>query len=113
MISIESVITEIEIIEEIWNIEDNVPHETTEERIEGVLVNIKFSVNPCYFYQTMVNKYYILLQKSIIAFLFIFNQIAITRGIDLIAVKEEVTEMMDLLPLKWEDYHTRQPSMRL
>ena len=53
-------------------------------------------------------KNYILLQKSIIASLFIFNQIAITRGIDLIVVKEEVTEMMDLLPLKWEDYHTRQ-----
>ena len=41
-VSIGGVITEIEIIEETWNTENNVLHETIEEMTDAEMVNIDF-----------------------------------------------------------------------
>ena len=42
--SIDGVITEIEIIEETWNTENNVLQETIEEMIDAEMVNINFEL---------------------------------------------------------------------
>ena len=55
-VSIAGVITVIEIIEETWNTENNVLHETIEEMTDAEMVNIDFNLVE----SILVNKYIIL-----------------------------------------------------